>query len=188
MATAAFKKEDLINLVDEGGCEGLVRVESRILSIARWSINHRMVFKDKASGRFYEAHYSRGATESQDESPFEHDDDLVECEEVHPVEKVVIVYERTPGAEQVSAPRVPLHLFKEYAGGDVYAARDLAHAKDLWKTDTEQDPEEGTDWGLLPDDMKIKVDVDDDGAPAEKTAAEWAAEVAEPGCCFGDNY
>lgn len=94
MATAAFKKEDLINLVDEGGAEGLVRVEDRIVSTARWSINHRMVFREKASGKFYEAHYSRGATEQQDEAPFECEDDLIECEEVHPVEKVVTVYER----------------------------------------------------------------------------------------------
>lgn len=96
MATATFKKEDLINLVDEGGAKGLVRIEDRIVSTARWSINHRMVFREEASGKFYEATYSRGATEQQDESPFEYEDDLVECEEVHPVEKVVTVYARAP--------------------------------------------------------------------------------------------
>lgn len=94
MATATFKKEDLINLVDEGVAEGLVRIEDYFISHSRWAVNRRMVFTDKASGKFYEATYSRGATEQQDESPFEYEDDLVECEEVHPVEAVITVYER----------------------------------------------------------------------------------------------
>lgn len=95
MATAAFKREDLIDLTD-GNCEGLVSVENRITSTGRWSINHKMVFKEEATSKFYMVYYSRGATEQQDESPFEHEPDLVECAEVRPVERLVVVYEPVP--------------------------------------------------------------------------------------------
>lgn len=50
-----------------------------IIDTSRWSIHHRIIFNYQ--GRFYQTHYSVGATESQDESPWEYDDE-VECEEV----------------------------------------------------------------------------------------------------------
>ena len=56
-----------------------------------WSVHHEMVFKYE--GMFYRTHYSVGATETQDESPYEYDEDMIECTIVHPVEKTVTVYE-----------------------------------------------------------------------------------------------
>lgn len=50
-----------------------------IIDNSRWSIHHKIVFEDK--GKFYQTYYSEGATEMQDESPWEYDDD-VECTEV----------------------------------------------------------------------------------------------------------
>lgn len=50
-----------------------------ITDTSRWSIHHRIIFPYQ--GKFYEAHYSEGATEMQDESPWEYDDE-VECDEV----------------------------------------------------------------------------------------------------------
>lgn len=50
-----------------------------ITDTSRWSIHHRIIFPYQ--GRFYETHYSEGATEMQDESPWEYDD-IVECTEV----------------------------------------------------------------------------------------------------------
>lgn len=79
-----------------------------------------------------------------------------------------------------------LHLFREDEGGDTYGARDLAHAKELWRADTGQDPDVDTDWQSIPDDAALTVD--NDGVKETKTAREWAAEVAGPGCCFGENY
>lgn len=83
------------------------------------------------------------------------------------------------------------HLFRECEGGDAYAARDLSHAKELWRADTGQDPDDGTDWEEMPDDVDIKVD--DDGVMVTKTAVEWANEPDESGrnaagCAFGQNY
>ena len=63
----------------------------KITDRSRWSIHHEMVFKTE-NGRMYRAFYSEGATEMQDESPWEYED-KVECEEVHLVEKTVKVYE-----------------------------------------------------------------------------------------------
>lgn len=39
---------------------------------SRWSVHHRIIFPYQ--GKFYEAYYSEGATEMQDESAWEYDD------------------------------------------------------------------------------------------------------------------
>lgn len=89
--------------------------------------------------------------------------------------------------EQTEAStRETLHLFREDEGGDTYAAQDLAHAKELWKSDTGQDPDVDTDWQPIPDDKAVTVD--NDGTKETKTAREWAAEMASPGAIFGENY
>ena len=65
-------------------------VYNEIEGTRRWSINYYMVFPFE--GKFYSARYSVGATESQDERPFEYDDDQIECPEVHEVEVVKKVW------------------------------------------------------------------------------------------------
>jgi hypothetical protein len=52
----------------------------------RWSVGHRIVFQ--YNDKVYEAYYSVGATESQDESPWEYEDEI-ECTEVEEVEVAV---------------------------------------------------------------------------------------------------
>ena len=79
-----FSKEFLRNLDDE-------IISDQIIENTRWSILHERIFKH--DGKFYQTIYSVGATEIQDESPYEYDGDEIECTEVRPVEKVVIVYE-----------------------------------------------------------------------------------------------
>lgn len=91
-----------------------------------------------------------------------------------------------PWPQQAERTVETLHLFKESTGGDTYAARDIAHAKELWKADTGMDPDDGNDWQPIPDDRSVTVDVD--GTKVTKTAAQWAAEMTAPGCCFGENY
>lgn len=100
MPTAEFKKEDLIDLVNDE-CASLEKIEDRITDTGRWSVHYALTFKDKASGKFYATDYRRGATEQQDESPFEFESALVSCHEVRPVERTVIVYEIAPeGADE----------------------------------------------------------------------------------------
>lgn len=50
-----------------------------ITDTSRWSIHHRIIFSYQ--GKFYQAYYSEGATEMQDESPWEYEDEI-ECVEV----------------------------------------------------------------------------------------------------------
>ena len=54
-------------------------IVDNIIDTTRWSIIHEIVFED--NGKFYRATYSEGATECQDERPWEYEDE-VECEEV----------------------------------------------------------------------------------------------------------
>ena len=54
-------------------------VEDKIIDNSRWSIHHEIIFEHE--GKFYRARYSVGATESQDERPWEYEDE-VNCTEV----------------------------------------------------------------------------------------------------------
>lgn len=67
------------------------KVEDRITGHRRWSVEHTRVFRH--DGKFYRTSYSVGATENQDEGPYDYDPDEIECEEVFPREKTVTVYE-----------------------------------------------------------------------------------------------
>ena len=55
-------------------------IVNRIVDTTRWSIIHEIVFED--NGKFYMTTYSEGATECQDEKPWEYNDDEIECTEV----------------------------------------------------------------------------------------------------------
>lgn len=103
MATVSFKKQDLQSLVGGEECPALEVVKDNITGKSRWSVQHDLVFKDTATGKFYVTSYSEGATEQQDEAPFEYEPEAIACDEVQPVEKVVIEYVRTPTGN-VSAP------------------------------------------------------------------------------------
>lgn len=87
-----FKKAQLQELLD-GGSETLKVVSDKITGKGRWALSHELVFQDQSTHLFYRTHYSEGATEQQDESPFEYEGEEVECEEVRPVERVVTNYE-----------------------------------------------------------------------------------------------
>ena len=54
-------------------------IVDKIIDTTRWSIVHEIVFEDK--GKFYQTAYSEGATECQDERPWEYEDEI-ECMEV----------------------------------------------------------------------------------------------------------
>jgi len=78
----------------------VVKVEDDIVDNSRWSIHHAMIFKivDESSelnGRYFQSAYSVGATEQQEEQPYEYAGDgegMILCEEVELVEKLVKVW------------------------------------------------------------------------------------------------
>jgi hypothetical protein len=102
-----FKKTELKELLD-GETDELEKVSDTITSKSRWSVQHSMVFREKATGRFFRVGYSEGATEQQDESPFEYEPENVKVEEVRPVKRTVTVYEPvTPEAGASKAEELP---------------------------------------------------------------------------------
>ena len=90
--TKAFPKALLQRLLwDE--TDELETVENTMYDTSRWSIHYELIFREVATGKCYQTTYSQGATECQDERPFEYEGDLIECQEVRPVEVVKIEYQ-----------------------------------------------------------------------------------------------
>lgn len=67
-----------------------VIVEKEVSDTSRWSVHYDCIFK--LDGKFYSTYFSEGATESQDESPYEYEGDWIEVDEVEPKEVTVIRY------------------------------------------------------------------------------------------------
>lgn len=74
-------------------------VRDSITDTSRWSIQHELIFKH--DGKLYRAYYNVGATEYQDESPWQ-DEDEITCVEVMSVPS--IDYKAVP------EPAVPLTI------------------------------------------------------------------------------
>ncbi len=91
VVTRLFDKDLMYDIMDDCA-EDFEVLQDEITDNSRWSIHHYMVFKELSSGKCYGVNYSRGATEYQDESPFEHDGPDIECQEVEPVEVTTIQF------------------------------------------------------------------------------------------------
>ena len=84
-----FTKERARDLLDcEDDAYRIIRDE--IVDHGRWTVSHELIIQSVADNRFYRGYYSVGATESQDESPWEYDNPVFT--EVFPAERVVIDY------------------------------------------------------------------------------------------------
>ena len=86
-------KEALLELVYQGeyyehGYE-LEVVRARISDQSRWSIFHEMIIHDVTDGKYYSTVYSVGATEAQDESPYEFEPEMVDVTEAFEVKQIV---------------------------------------------------------------------------------------------------
>ena len=66
-------------------------VEEKIVDTSRWSIHYEKIMKHVPSGKLFRAYYSRGATECQEERPFEYEDE-VEFVEVRAYDEPTIIY------------------------------------------------------------------------------------------------
>jgi len=89
--TKTFPKEQLKELL-WGEVVGLEVIENEITDTSRWSIHYYLVFQELNSGKIYGTTYSRGATESQDEQPFEYAADEITCTELEAVEVIKTEY------------------------------------------------------------------------------------------------
>ena len=87
-----FKKDFLIDELDLP----YSAIEDKVIDNSRWSIQHEIIFEHE--GKFYRTHYQVGATESQDEGPWEYDDEI-ECTEVAQKEITVMAWVPVKGVE-----------------------------------------------------------------------------------------
>lgn len=95
-----FEKEFLSELVcfyandAYDAFEDFTVIQNELTGSSRWSKHFELIFKDNKTNKFYSSSYSRGATECQDERPYEHEGNEIECVEVVPKEVITIVYEK----------------------------------------------------------------------------------------------
>lgn len=94
MPTKTFAKEVLKECL-WGDSDTLTRVHTELVDTGRWSTHHYMVFSFE--GQLYGVSYSQGATECQDESPFEYEPEEIACNEVEAVQQTVTVYQPVKG-------------------------------------------------------------------------------------------
>ena len=66
-------------------------IRTVIEDTSRWSIYKSGIFKHKPTNKLYQVSWSQGATEQQDESPFEYDEEVV-FTEVEQVQITTIGY------------------------------------------------------------------------------------------------
>jgi hypothetical protein len=83
--------EDARNIVWEDS-DDFVSISERITGTSRWSILYEKIVQRNSDGKFFKLNYRVGATESQDEKPFEYEKEVI-AKEVVAIEKTIIVYE-----------------------------------------------------------------------------------------------
>lgn len=91
-----LKKEEARDIV-WGDHEDWETIATEITDTGRWSIQKRGVFRHIPTGKYYQLWWSVGATEYQDEKPFEYTDP--EPVEVHEVERVIKVWKPVQNKE-----------------------------------------------------------------------------------------
>lgn len=83
-------KEEARGLIWGDHPEGIKVIYDKLIDTTRWSEIHEIVFEK--DGKFYMDTYSVGATEMQDESPWEYSEP--NFVEVFPHEETIIVYRK----------------------------------------------------------------------------------------------
>jgi hypothetical protein len=97
-----FLAQDIRELRFGGSVENMESVGENMSGHSRWSVEVEFIFK--YGDKFYRADFSDPATEYQDSSPdLDTDkDDMVECDEVFPVEIKTIKYYTAKGLEKLA--------------------------------------------------------------------------------------
>jgi hypothetical protein len=79
-----ISKQEAQDLVFEGSGDTYEVLKTQLRDTSRWSTNKTVIFRRKADGVLFGADFSVGATEYQDEQPFQYEDP-VKCYEVEEV-------------------------------------------------------------------------------------------------------
>ena len=86
------RKEELQDLTWMSESENFKVVQEKFDGDSRWSLHYSQVLKHKKTEKFYRTSYSKGATECQDESPYEYEPDTITLKEVFPFKRTVTDY------------------------------------------------------------------------------------------------
>lgn len=97
--TIKLPKDQMLEILEDDS----LHVRNAICGKRRWSDQYELIFKH--DDKLYRAHYSVGSTESQDESPWEYEDEVT-CTEVEGVEVRAIEYRGVP-VETEAATHTP---------------------------------------------------------------------------------
>lgn len=65
-------------------------ISNKIIDVSRWSYRKEIIVKTLIDERFWKSTYSIGATESQDEGPYDYSDPIFE--EVFPEQVMITIY------------------------------------------------------------------------------------------------
>jgi hypothetical protein len=90
MIKRKFPKEDLQELA-KGNCKNYKILENYIMEADYWFIHWKQIFEFE--NKFYKTTYCQEICENKE--PYVNEPDFIECVEVSPIEKLVIVYEPT---------------------------------------------------------------------------------------------
>lgn len=92
--TKLFPRDHLKLLADGTEPEGYCIKLNEIRDRSRWAVEYELVFSHGV--QLWGTHYRRGATEEQDEEPFECEPKEIACLERRATSQVVTIYEVTP--------------------------------------------------------------------------------------------
>lgn len=87
-----FSRKDAVDIVRGSRKDEFKIVSNDIYDTDRWSLRYVIVIERLSDGKFFKSFYQVGATELQDEGPYEYDNEAI-FQQVFPVEKTIIVYE-----------------------------------------------------------------------------------------------
>jgi len=76
---------------DTPGYQSFKKISEEIVDHSRWAVGYHIIVQRENDGKFFSSSYKVGATESQDQSPYDYDTPVFK--EVFRVEKTIITYE-----------------------------------------------------------------------------------------------
>lgn len=95
MTTKKLFPRDHLKLLASGDEPGGYCIKlNEIRDRSRWAVEYELVFSH--GGQLWGTHYRRGATEEQDEGPFEYESKEITCLERRATSQVVTIYEVIP--------------------------------------------------------------------------------------------
>ena len=64
-------------------------IKIKVIDTDRWTIQYEVIFMGIKTGKYYRTFWSRGATEMQEERPYDYETGEIECDEVESVEVTI---------------------------------------------------------------------------------------------------